>query len=137
MIFKNLQDRAVVRRPAGRARRGQPLQRPLHALEVTDSLLDDLDLLSGFPLDGIACGAVPDAQCEQLLDLLQRETEILSVFNEPKARDGLLGVLAVASRCALRYRKETPPLVIADRLNVHVGRRRDLTDSQRHSSRSP
>src|SRR6184192_1211159 len=62
MIFQDLQDRAVVRRPSGAARRGQPVQRALHALEVTDPLLDDLDLLSGFPPDGIACGAVPDAQ---------------------------------------------------------------------------
>jgi len=62
MIFQNLEDRAVVRRPSGRARRGQPLERALHALEVTDPLLDDVDLLSGFPLDDIARGAVPDAQ---------------------------------------------------------------------------
>src|SRR3989475_1102698 len=126
--------RSVVRLPSGRARRGQPLQRALHALEVTDPLLDDVDLLSGFPLDDIAGSAVSDAQGEQLLDLLQRETEILSVFNEPKPRDGLLGVLAVARRRAFLCRKEAPPLVIADRLAAHVRRPRDLTDSQRHSS---
>src|SRR3989441_4989981 len=54
MVFQYLQDRAVVRRPPRRARRGQTLQRALHALEIADPLLDDLDLLSGFPLDGIA-----------------------------------------------------------------------------------
>jgi len=55
MVFQDLEDRAVVRRPAGCARRSQPLQRALHPLEITDPLLDDLNLLSGFPLDGIAC----------------------------------------------------------------------------------
>src|SRR2546425_1114239 len=133
MIFQNLQDRAVVRRPAGRARRGQPLQRALHALEVTDSLLDDLDLLSGFPLDGVAGGAVSDAQPEQLLDLLQRETELLGVLDEAEAGHRVVGVLAVSSRSAPGGRKQAAPLVIADRLDVHVGRVRDLTDGQRHS----
>src|SRR2546430_2516961 len=86
MIFQTLQDRAVVRRPSGRARRGQPLQRAPHALEIADPLLDDFDLLSGFPLDDIAGGAVPDAQPEQLLNLLQRKTELLGVLDEAEAR---------------------------------------------------
>src|SRR5713226_3244220 len=132
MIFQNLQDRAVVRRPSGRARRGQPLQRALHALEVTDPLLDDLDLLSGFPLDGIAGGAVSDAQPEQLLDLLQRETELLGVLDEAESRYRVVGVLAIPSRSATRVRKKTPPLVVADRLNVHVGGGCDLADGERH-----
>src|SRR2546428_317813 len=133
MIFQDLQDRAVVRRPSGRARRGEPLQRALHALEVTDPLLDDLDLLSGFPLDGIAGGAVPDAQPEQLLDLLQRETELLGVLDEAESRYRVVGVLAIPSWSPTRVRKKTPPLVVADRLDVYVGRVCDLTDRQRHS----
>src|SRR3989475_4636340 len=137
MIFQNLQDRAVVRRPSGCARRGQPVQRAPHALEVTDPLLDDLDLLSGFPLDGIACGTVPDAQPEQLLDLTQRETELLGVLDEAEARHRVVGVLAIPCRSAARSRKQATPLVITDRLDVHVGRVRDLTDGQRHSLRSP
>src|SRR5205807_7454649 len=131
------QDRAVVRRPPRRARRGQTLQRALHALEIADPLLDDVDLLSGFPLDGIAGGAVPDAQPEQLLDLLQRETELLSVLDEAQARHRVIGVLAISSRSAPRRRKEAAPLVIADRLDVHVGRVRDLTNAQRHSCALP
>src|SRR3989441_4569550 len=134
MIFQDLQDRAVARGSPDRACGRKSLQRALHALEVTDPLLDDLDLLSGFPLDGIACGAVTDAQPEQLLNLLQRETELLGVLDEAEARHRVVGVLAIPSRSAPRGRKEAPPLVIADRLDVHVGRRRDLTDSQRHSS---
>src|SRR3989454_11850536 len=137
MIFQNLQNRAVVRRPSGRARRGQPLQRALHALEVTDPLLDDLDLLSGFPLDDVAGRAVSDPQGEQLLDLLQRETELLGVLDEPEARHRVVGVLAIPCWSAARSRKQATPLVITDRLDVHVGRVRDLTDGQRHSLRSP
>src|SRR5712691_3298240 len=134
MIFQDLQDRAVGCGSPDRARGGKPLQRAVHALKIPNPLLDDVDLLSGFPLDDIAGRAVSDAQGEQLLDLLQRETEILSVFNEPQPRDSLLGVLAVAGGGALRRRKEASPLVIADRLDVHVGRRRDLTDGEWHAS---
>jgi len=82
--------------------------------------LDDLDLLSGFPLDGIAGSAVPDAQPEQLLDFLQRETERLGVLDEAEAGHRVVGVLAIPSRSAPRGRKEATPLVIADRLDVHV-----------------
>src|SRR2546428_3514045 len=137
MIFQDLEDRALGRGSPHRACCGQSLQRALHALEISDPLLDDFDLFSGFPLDDVAGSAVADPQGEQLLDLLQRETEILSVFNEPKPVDGLLGVLAVAGRRAVWCRKEAPPLVIADRLDAHVGRRRDLTDSQRPSAALP
>src|SRR2546422_4699710 len=70
MVFQYLQDRAVVRRPPCRARRGQTLQRALHALEIADPLLHDLDLLSCFPLDGIAGGPVADAQPNRRLALL-------------------------------------------------------------------
>src|SRR2546425_12770174 len=132
MIFQNFQDRAVVRRLSSRARRGQPLQRALHALEVTDPLLDDFDLLSGFPLDDIAGGAVPDAQPEQLLDLLQREAKLLGMLDEAEARYRVVPILAVSGRRAPRVRKKTPPLVVADRLDVHVGRVRDLANGERH-----
>src|SRR5438445_455938 len=133
MVFQYLQDRAVVRWPSCRARRRQSLQRALHALEIPDPLLDDVDLLSGFPLDGIAGSTVADAQPEQLLDLLQRETELLGVLDEAQARHRVIGVLAISSGSAPRRRKEAAPFVIADRLDVHVGRVRDLTNGQRHS----
>src|SRR5437016_7367934 len=42
VMVQYLQDWAVVRRPPRRARRGQTLQRALHALEIADPLLDDL-----------------------------------------------------------------------------------------------
>jgi hypothetical protein len=56
------------------------------------------------------------------------------VLDEAEARHRIVGVLAIASGCALRCRKKASPLVIAERLDVHVGRRRDLTDRQRHRS---
>src|SRR5207253_1605666 len=68
MVFQYLQDRAVIRRPSGRARGGQPLPGAPHALEIADPRLDDFNLVCGFPLDGIAGGPVRDAQPEQLLD---------------------------------------------------------------------
>src|SRR5229473_3445910 len=85
MIFQDLKDWALGRGSPHRARSGQPLQRALHALEIADPLLDELDLRSGFSLDGMACSAVPDTQPEQLLDLLQREAELLGVLDEPEA----------------------------------------------------
>src|SRR5438128_5227735 len=57
----------------------------------------------------------------------------LGVLDDAQARHRVVSVLAVAGRCTLRRRKEAPPLVIADRLDVHVGRVRDLTDAQCHS----
>src|SRR5712691_11910938 len=64
MIFQYLEDRALGRVSPYRARGGKPLQRALHALKVADLLLNDVDLLSGFPLDDIARSAVSDTQRE-------------------------------------------------------------------------
>ena len=134
MIFQYLQDRAVVRGPPGRAGRGQAFERALHPLEVTDPLLNDLDLLSGLPLDGIAGGAVPDAEAQQLVDLTQREAQLLGVLDEAQARYRVVRVLAIAGRGALRSRKETPPLVVADRVDGDVALRRELLDPVPHES---
>jgi hypothetical protein len=88
----------------------------------------------GFPLDGVACGAVPNPQREQLLDLLQREPQVLRVLDETEARHRIVAVLAIAGGRAPRGRNQAPPLVMPDCLDVHVGRVRDLTDRQSHSS---
>src|SRR5712691_1016406 len=96
MIFQDLKDWALGRGSPHRARRGQPLQRALHALEISDPLLDDVDFLFGFPLDGVACSAVPDTQPEQLLDLLQREAEFLGMLDEAETRHRGIGILTVA-----------------------------------------
>src|SRR5438445_250071 len=133
MVFQCLQNRAVVGRLSGRACRGQPLQRAFHAPEIGDLLLDEFNLLSGFPRDRVACSAVPDAQAEQLLDFLQREAELLRVLDEAEARDCVARVLAVAGRRASRGREQASPLVVTDRLDVHVGSCGDLADGQRHS----
>src|SRR5438477_296971 len=50
------------------------------------------------------------------------------------ARLRVVGVLAIPCRSAARSRKQATPLVITDRLDVHVGRVRDLTDGQRRHS---
>src|SRR6266851_6544198 len=71
MIFQDLQDWALGCGSPYRARGGQPLERTLHALKIANPPLDDVDLLSGFPLDRVARGAVPNPQPEQLLNLLQ------------------------------------------------------------------
>src|SRR2546422_5912190 len=112
MVFQSLQDRAVVRWPSGGTGRGQPLQGAFHALEVADPVLDDFDLLSSFPLDDIAGSAVSDPQGKQLLDLLQREAELLGMFDETEPRHRVVGVLAISSRSAPRGRKEATPLVV-------------------------
>jgi hypothetical protein len=96
MVFQDLQDRAVVCLPSGGAGRGQPFQDALHALEIADPLLDDYDLLSGFPLNGIAPSPVPDAQAEQILDLLQRKAERFCVLDEAEACHGVVSVLAIS-----------------------------------------
>jgi hypothetical protein len=117
MIFQDLQDRAVGRGSPDCARGGEPLQRALHALEVADPLLDDFDLLSGFPLDDIAGSAVSDPQGEQLLDFLQREAEFLGMPDEAEARHRVVGVLTVPGRGAPRCGDEAAPLVVTYGLN--------------------
>src|SRR5712691_1500800 len=77
IVFQDLQDRAVVRRPSGGTCRREPLQGALHALEIADPLLDEFELASGFPLDGVTCGAVPHAKGQELLNFVQRKTELL------------------------------------------------------------
>src|SRR5260370_10979658 len=124
--------RAYVRRAPGMPSRRQAVQRALNALEIADSLLNEIDLVSGFPLDGIARGPVAHPQAEQLLDFLQREAQLLRVLDEAQTADRVLGVLAIARRRAPRGGEHAAALVVTDRLNVHVGRRRDLADGQRH-----
>src|SRR5207237_8694070 len=131
MLFQDLEDRAVVGRPPGRAGRCQPVQGALHALEVADPLLDDFDLLSGFPLDDIAGSAVSDPQGEQLLDLLEREAELLGLLDEAEPADCVVDVLAIARSGAPRSGDDAAEFVIADGLNGQVGRGRDLADAQR------
>src|SRR5881296_3279639 len=137
MVFQCLQNRAVVGRPSGRACPGQPLQRALHSPEIGDLLLDEFNLFSGFPLDRVARGSVPDPQSQQSLDLIQREAQLLRVLDEAEAHDRVVGVLAVAGRRAPRGREQASALVITDRLDVHVGRRGDLADGQWHVLHPP
>src|SRR5437870_1406426 len=132
MVFQCLQNRAVVGGPSGGARHGQALQRALHSPEIGDLLLDELNLFSGFPLHRVARSSVPDPQSEQSLDLIQREAQLLRVLDEAEARDRVVRVLAVAGRRAPRGREQASPLVITDRLDVHVGSRGDLADGQWH-----
>src|SRR6266581_8978549 len=137
MVFQCLQNRAVVGGPSGGTRHGQTLQRALHSSEIGDLLLDELNLLSGFPLHCVARCPVPDSEAEQFLDFIERETQLLRVLDEAKARDRVVRVLAVAGWRAPRGREQASPLVITDRLDVHVGRHGDLADGQWHALDPP
>src|SRR2546427_10516335 len=107
MVFQCLQNRAVVGRLSGRACSGQPLQRALHAVEIADPLLDELDLLSGFPLDRVARGSVPDPQSEQVLAFLQREAALLRVLDDTKTSNCVTRELAGASPRVPRWRGQS------------------------------
>src|SRR5262249_37888916 len=71
MAFQCLQNRALIRRTPGRARRGELLQGVLEAPQVPGLAFHQLNLLPGLPLDRAAGGTVPDPERQQLLDLLQ------------------------------------------------------------------
>src|SRR5260370_3287909 len=114
MVFQDLEDRAVVGGPSRHAGRGQPLERALHPLQVTNPLVDDLDLLPGLPLDRIAGGPMPDPQSEQLFDLPQREPELLRVL-EADTRHRVVGVLAIPAGVAPPHRQHPPSLLIPAR----------------------
>src|SRR5262245_59249849 len=100
MVVQRLQNRAVIRRTPGGARSGESLQRLSDPLQALDLALYQLDLLPGLPLDGGTRGPMPDPERQQLLDLLQREPQLLGVLDEPETSDSLLGVLAISGRRA-------------------------------------
>jgi hypothetical protein len=97
---------------------------------VSDLLLDVLDLRLGGSPDFGACALLIGSQAEEILDLAQREAEILSSLDESDQLDGVLWILAVAGRAALGFLEEASPLVIPECLDVHARLGGNLTGLQ-------
>ena len=82
-VLQGLQDGAFLRKLPCRTGVGQLLERSLDALEVSNPLFDQVDLLPSLALHGVAGGAAPNPEGEQLVNLFKREPELLGVLDEP------------------------------------------------------
>src|SRR5579885_1393334 len=80
----------------------------------------------------VAAGAAGvDAEREQLLDFGEREAERLRVLDEPDDAHRLGLVAAVPVHLACRRAKESPALVVPDRLDVDARGTGELADQER------
>src|SRR5688572_20623465 len=114
------QDRALARWATAAALLRESLERSLHLFEARDPLLDVLDLRSCL-IPYVSTSAVRvDAQLEQLLDLLQREAEILGASDELHPPNRVPRILAVARRTPSRLRDQALALVEADGLDPYT-----------------
>ena len=107
---------------------GQQLsQDPLHPFEVRDLRVDLREPVGGDLSDGAAIGSILEQQ--QLPDLLERETELLSPLDEADALDKARGVVP---KCpgARWHRQELSVLVVANGLDADVGRTGEPSDRQ-------
>src|SRR5437660_8587083 len=78
------------------------------------------DLGFGFPPNIDTRGTRPDPQRQQFLDLLQREPQVLSMFDEPQPLYSVFRKDPVPGMCSGRFGQEAVPLVVADSLDVHA-----------------
>src|SRR3990172_5369654 len=122
MVLQGFQDGAFLRELSRRAGVGKLLESSLDALEVSDPLFDQVDLLPSLALYSVAGGTEPDAEGEQLGNLVQGEPQLLRVLDESQAGHGVLVVLSVPGRCAARRRQQPAAFVVADGLDIHGGR---------------
>ena len=100
----------------------------MHCLQPSDFAFNGAHFRLGRGAN-LSAPAVPGiAQPQQLLDLIKREAQILSAFDEADEPNGIGRVLAIARRRPLRRLQQPAPLVIAQRLNVTAGRCRHFTD---------
>src|SRR5207248_4960567 len=74
-------------------------------------------------------GRIAACQAEVLADLRQREAEALRLLEGAHEPNGVGPVLPLTAWAARRLRKETAPLVVAQRLDVHARLSRHLTSS--------
>jgi hypothetical protein len=70
------------------------------------------------------------AQCDQLLDLVESETQLLRPLDEPDHADCLWRVLPVTRGGPPRLLEQAAPLVVAKRLDAHARSARDFSDSK-------
>ena len=74
---------------------------------------------------------VSAASGQDLPDFIQREAELLSLFNEAHPLDRLWCEETESTLSAQGGRQKPPPFVIAHGVNAHAGAQRDLSDANR------
>ena len=103
-------------------------QRLAHPRELRDFLVDLGDSPFGDLPDSPAVSSRTSLKLEEFFDLVERESELLSALDEPHSGYSVGGKLAIARRAPRRFGKQSPPLVVPDRLNVDAGLLRRLAD---------
>ena len=101
---------------------GQPPQRIAGALELADLLVERLD--PGPRELASAAAVLARVQVEQLLDLLESKPRRLRLLDETQPPQ-VIGAVAADFAIARGRLQQTPPLVIADRLNPPPPRPRE------------
>src|SRR5579885_1960572 len=131
LFIERLQDGARADRAATRAGGNEPHEGLPHRAQPLDLLLDVGELRGGAVAHVAAGAAGVDAEREQLLDFGEREAERLRVLDEPDDAHRLGLVAAVPVHLACRRAKESPALVVPDRLDVDARGTGELADQER------
>ncbi len=103
-------------------------QRLAHPGELSDFLVDLGDPPFGDLPDSPAVPSRTSLKLKKLLDLFERESELLGALDEPHSGDGIGWKLAIAGRAPRRLWEQSPALVVPDGLNVDAGLLSRLTD---------
>jgi len=83
-----------------------------------------------YPETYAATGGIAAAQNEEIADLRQRETAVLSLLDEMNAPRGILVIQAIAALGPVGRFDQSFALVIAERIRARVRQRRKLADRQ-------
>src|SRR5947209_4557627 len=119
-VIERLKD--GTRRPAvsTRAALDHAVESAAHRLELCELLVDVAHLCLGEGPHLAPLAPLRVTQRYELLDLLEREAEVLCSLDEADQANGLRGVLAVARSRPLGCLEKAPTLVVPERLDVHA-----------------
>src|SRR5262249_3369806 len=116
-IEERIDDRAIGYGVAA-ALGGHRLEHPLELSQIGNFAADFAYMIARQLFDlSAGTGAAID-QAEQLVDLLDRETEVAAAPDEVKPPDQTLSIDTVPARAAGRRRQKADSLVVADRLDI-------------------
>jgi hypothetical protein len=108
----------------------EPGERLFHSAECAHLFIDIVKLGFGALPNVGAAGFGSSAKREQIVDLVERETEFLSTLDEPDSVNGFRGVGPIVGRRARRLLDQATPLVVAECFDVNARSLGDLSNGQ-------